>query len=113
MRRAQKPTGLCERQFGRVHTLTYVAASVHLLEAVQVGFESSQVLLLHVAKQVLDGQRGHLDGRGGVHVCVRSVHPLLTSGSGGAELVCCYLFAPRGLTEPLTDLNMPSPRQHH
>lgn len=48
---------------------TYVAASVHLLEAVQVGLESSQVLLLHVAKQVLDGQRGHLDGGGGVHVC--------------------------------------------
>lgn len=57
------------------HTCTYVAASVHLLEAVQVGFESSQVLLLHVAKQVLDGQRGHLDGGGGVHVCPPSAQP--------------------------------------
>ena len=54
---------------------SYVAASVHLLEAVQVSLESSQVLLLHVAEQVLDGQRGHLDGRGRVHVCGLSLRP--------------------------------------
>lgn len=57
---------------------TYVAAPVHLLEAVQVSFKSSQVLLLHIAEQVLDGQCGHLDGRGGVHVCCPSLRPLQT-----------------------------------
>ena len=45
----------------------YITASVHLLELVQVCFQCSQILLFHVAKEVLDGHGGHLDGRGGVH----------------------------------------------
>lgn len=57
--------------------MTYVVASVHLLEAVQVSSQGRQVLILHVAEEVLDGQRGHLDGCGGVHDGCRSLCPLL------------------------------------
>lgn len=56
---------------------TYVVASVHLLETVQVSSQGRQILVLHVAEEVLDGQRGHLDGRGGVHDDGWSLRPLL------------------------------------
>lgn len=59
----------------RVNPPTYITASVHLLEAVQVSFKGRQVFLLHVAEQVLDGQSGHLYGCGGVHDCGLLLHP--------------------------------------
>lgn len=80
---------------------TYVVASVHLLEAVQVSSQGRQVLVLHVAEEVLDGQRGHLDGRGGVHDGGRSLRPLL-EGQGemhqhqhaGSCLILFVFFPP-------------------
>lgn len=66
----------------------YVVAPVHLLKAVQVGSQGCQVLVLHVAEEVLDGQRGHLDGRGGVHVGGWSLHPLLENHGE----MCQYFF---------------------
>lgn len=32
-----------------------------------MGFDGSQVVLLHEAEETLDGQRRHLEGGGGVH----------------------------------------------
>lgn len=64
---------------------TYVVAPVHLLEAVQVSSESRQVFVFHIAEEVLDGQRGHLDGRGGVHVCGQSLRPLLEGQEAAAS----------------------------
>lgn len=46
---------------------TYITPAVHVSELVQVGLEGGHVVLLHVAEQTLDGQRGHLQGGGGVH----------------------------------------------
>lgn len=47
--------------------ITYITPAVHISELVQMCFDGSQVLLLHVAEQALDGQRGHLQGGGGIH----------------------------------------------
>lgn len=47
--------------------LTYITSAVHFSELVQMRFDGSQVLLLHVAEQTLDSQGGHLQGGGGIH----------------------------------------------
>lgn len=48
---------------------TYITATVHLFEFFQVGLKGSQVLLFHIAEEVLDGYSGHLYRCGGVHDC--------------------------------------------
>lgn len=70
---------------GGVSGRTHVIAPVHFLEAVQVSSESGQIFVLHVAEEVLDGQRGHLDGCGGVHVCGLSLRPLLEGQEAAAS----------------------------
>lgn len=55
---------------------TYVTATVHLFELIQVGLYGSQVLLLHITEEVLDGYSGHLYRRSGVHDgCLAPRHP--------------------------------------
>lgn len=53
--------------FTDVTWLTYITPAVHISKLVQMCFDGSQVLLLYVAEQTLDGQRGHLQGGGGIH----------------------------------------------
>lgn len=75
----------------------YIVASVHLLEAVQVGSQGRQVLVLHIAEEVLDGQCGHLDGCSGVHVGGWLMHPLLERHGKMHQcrfLIDCILFPP-------------------
>lgn len=49
--------------------LTYITATIHLFELIEVRFEGGQVFLLHIAEEVLDGHGGHLYRSGGVHDC--------------------------------------------